>query len=63
MPLRQGYSRRSVSANIRTERRAGYSQKQSVAIALNVARKAARKALRAGTHSRAAKRAARFYKR
>ncbi|MEM5297648.1 hypothetical protein VSR82_25350 [Burkholderia sp. JPY481] len=62
MPLKQGYSRKSISANIRTEQRAGYGRKQAVAIALNVARKAARKAIRSGTHSRAAKRAARFYK-
>lgn len=40
MPLKQGYSRKSVSQNIRTEMAAGKPQKQAVAIALNTARKA-----------------------
>lgn len=40
MPLKKGYSRKSVSSNIRAEMRAGKSQKQSVAIALAIARKA-----------------------
>jgi len=40
MPLIKGYSKRSVSANIRTEKAHGKSQKQSIAIALSVARKA-----------------------
>lgn len=40
MPLKKGYSRKSVSANIRTEMKAGRPQKQAIAIALNVARKA-----------------------
>ena len=40
MPLKKGYSSKSVSANIRTEMAAGRSQKQSVAIALSVADKA-----------------------
>lgn len=38
MPLIRGASRRSVSANIRREMHAGKPQKQSVAIALSVAR-------------------------
>lgn len=40
MPLRKGYSRKSVSSNIKREMRAGKPQKQAVAIALSVARKA-----------------------
>ena len=40
MPLTKGYSRKSISGNIRTEIRAGKPQKQAVAFALNVARKA-----------------------
>ena len=44
MPLKKGYSKKSVSANIKTEMAAGKPQKQAVAIALNTARKAAEKA-------------------
>lgn len=40
MPLKKGYSRRSISQNIRTERKAGRPQKQAVAIALDTARRA-----------------------
>jgi hypothetical protein len=43
MPLKQGYSKKSVSSNIKTEMAAGKPQKQAVAIALNTARKAAEK--------------------
>lgn len=43
MPLIHGYSRRSISANIATERRAGKPRAQAIAIALNEARRAARK--------------------
>jgi Family of unknown function (DUF6496) len=39
MPLRKGTSREDVSKNIKTEMKHGKSQKQSVAIALNQARK------------------------
>lgn len=44
MPRVQGYSRKSIGANIKTEVRAGKSRKQAVAIALSTARTAAKKA-------------------
>ena len=39
MPLKKGTSRKTVASNIKTEMAHGKSQKQSVAIALDVARR------------------------
>lgn len=44
MPLKKGYSRKSIGENIKIEEKAGRPKKQAVAIALNVARDAAMKA-------------------
>lgn len=48
MPLKRGASRATVSANIRTEIKAGRPQKQAVAIALSEARRTGKKKARRG---------------
>ena len=43
MPLKKGYGKKTISANIKREIKAGRSRKQAVAIALSVARQTKKK--------------------
>jgi hypothetical protein len=43
MPLLKGYGEKTIAKNIKTELKSGRPQRQAVAIALDVARKAAPK--------------------
>ena len=44
MPLKKGYSKETISKNIKTEMKSGRPQKQAIAIALSTARTANKKA-------------------
>jgi|MudIll2142460700_1097286.scaffolds.fasta_scaffold82307_3 hypothetical protein len=44
MPLKEGYSQKTVSKNIKTEMKSGRPQKQAIAIALEKAREAKKRA-------------------
>lgn len=44
MPLKKGYSRKTIGKNIKAEEASGKPHKQAVAIALSVAEEAAKKA-------------------
>lgn len=55
--IKKGYSKETITENIKTEMKAGKPQKQAVAIALDTARKAAEKAGKPEKAPRKAKKA------
>ena len=50
MPLKQGYSKKTISENIARERRAGKPRNQAIAIAMETARLAKRKRNKPSRH-------------
>jgi len=43
MPLKQGYSKKAIGANLKAEAKSGKKKTQAIAIALSTARRAAKK--------------------
>jgi hypothetical protein len=50
MPLKQGYSKKTISQNIKTERAAGKPQDQAVAIAMSTAERAKKRRKKKATY-------------